>query len=171
MNLQVNSKDHVQGSVNAPIELIEYADFQCSYCKKAYVIIKDLQAKFGNNMKFVFRHFPLTDLHPHALHAAIASEVAAADGKFWEMHNLLFENQKSLDDFYLLGFAKKIGLDTAKFEKEFEKDRYYQKVKDDYDSGKENDVEGTPAFFVNGDIFEGNWMTSEFVEHLESFLK
>lgn len=171
MNLHVNNKDHIQGLASASIELIEYGDFQCPYCKKAHFIIKELQEKFGENLRFVFRHFPLTDLHPNALHAAIASEVAAGDGKFWEMHNLLFENQKTLDDFSLFEFAKKAGLDINRFKKEFDKDRYYQKVKDDYDSGKENAVEGTPTFFINGDIFEGNWMTTEFIEHLESFVK
>ncbi len=170
MYLEVNKNDHVQGPVNAPIELIEYADYQCPYCRKAYYIVKDIQKKFGNKVKFVFRNFPLTELHPHALHAAIAAEIAASDGKFWEMHDLLFENQNALDDYYLLEYARKLGINAAEFETDFGKDRFYQKVKDDYDSGLENKVEGTPTFFVNGEAFDGNWMTSEFIEYLESLI-
>ena len=164
MYLEVNKNDHVQGPAKAPIELIEYADYQCPYCSKAYHIVKDIQKKFGNNMMFVFRNFPLTELHPHALHAAIAAEIAGAHDKFWEMHDLLFENQNALE------YAKKLGINAAEFETDFGKDRFYQKVKDDYDSGLENNVQGTPTFFVNGEQFEGNWMTSEFVEYLESII-
>ena len=154
MYLEVNKNDHVQGPVNAPIELIEYADYQCPYCKKAYHIVKDIQKELGDKVKFVFRNFPLTELHPHALHAAIAAEIAASHGKFWEMHDLLFENQNALDDYYLLEYARKLGINAA----------------DDYDSGLENDVQGTPTFFVNGEQFDGNWMNSEFLEYLESLI-
>ena len=118
----------------------------------------------------MFRNFPLTELHPHALHAAIAVEIAGSYGKFWEMHDLLFEHQNALDDYYLLEYAKKLGISAAGFEADFGKDRFYQKVKDDYDSGIENDVQGTPTFFVNGELYDGNWMTSEFVEYLESLI-
>lgn len=170
MYLEVNKNDHVQGPVNAPIELIEYADYQCPYCRKAYHIVKDIQKKLGDKVQFVFRNFPLTELHPHALHAAIAAEIAASHGKFWEMHDLLFENQNALDDYYLLEYAKKLGINAAEFETDFGKDRFYQKVKDDYDSGLENDVQGTPTFFVNGEVFDGNWTTSEFIEYLESLI-
>ncbi|MDR2954489.1 MAG: DsbA family protein, partial [Prevotella sp.] len=90
--------DHVQGKPNAPVELIEYGDYQCPYCGKAYYIIKDIQEKMGDNLKFVFRNFPLTDLHEYALHAALASEAAGLQGKFWEMHDTLFENQRYLND-------------------------------------------------------------------------
>ena len=170
MYLEVNKNDHIQGSVNAPIELIEYADFQCPYCGRAYYIVKKLQKKLGNNIKFVFRHFPLTELHPYALHASIAAEIAGSYGKFWEMHDLLFENQNALDDYYLLEYAKKLGIKATDFEMDFGKDRFYQKVKDDYDSGIENGVQGAPTFFVNGELYDGNWMTSEFVEYLESLI-
>ena len=86
------------------------------------------------------------------------------------MHDLLFENQNALDDYYLLEYARKLGINAAEFETDFGKDRFYQKVKDDYDSGLENKVEGTPTFFVNGEAFDGNWMTSEFIEYLESLI-
>ena len=112
----------------------------------------------------------MIELHPHALHAAIAAEIAASHGKFWEMHDLLFENQNALDDYYLLEYARKLGINAAEFEMDFGKDRFYQKVKDDYDSGLENDVQGTPTFFVNGEQFDGNWMNSEFLEYLESLI-
>lgn len=170
MYLEVNKNDHIQGPANAPIELIEYADYQCPYCRQAYYIVKDIQKQFGDKVRFVFRNFPLTELHSHALHAAIAAEIAASHGKFWEMHDLLFENQNVLDDYYLLEYAKKLGIKPHEFETDFSKDRFYQKVKDDYDSGLENNVQGTPTFFVNGEVFDGNWMTSEFTEYLESLI-
>lgn len=170
MYLEVNKNDHVMGPADAPIELIEYADYQCPYCKKAYYIVKDIQQRLGDNVRFVFRNFPLTDLHPQALHAAIAAEIAASHGKFWEMHDLLFEHQNTLDDYHLLEYAKRVGINSVEFETDFSKDRFYQKVKDDYDSGIENDVEGTPTFFVNGEVFDGNWMTSDFIEYLESII-
>ncbi len=168
--MEVNKNDHVQGSANAPIELIEYADYQCPYCKTAYHIVKDIQKNLGHNIRFVFRNFPLTELHPQALHAAIGAEIAGAYGKFWEMHDLLFENQNALDDYYLLEYAKNLGIKGTEFEADFGQERFYQKVKDDYDSGIENDVEGTPTFFVNGKPFEGNWTNSEFLEYLESLI-
>lgn len=170
MNIEVNKNDHVQGPANAPIELIEYGDYQCPYCGRAYPIIKKIQKKLGNNIKFVFRNFPLTELHQHALHAAIAAEIAGSHDKFWEMHDMLFENQNALDDYYLLEYAKKLGINAAEFETDFGKDRFYQKVKDDYDSGIENKVQGTPTFFINGEPFVGDWSTSELSDYLESLI-
>ena len=168
MNLNVTSKDHVKGLANAPIEIIEYADYQCPYCKKAYYILKELPAELRHNIKLVFRNFPLQELHEHALNAAIAAEVAASQGKFWEMHDIIFENQRYLSDRDLIEYAQKINLDVEKFEKEFGDDRFFEKVKSDYESGEHNGVEGTPTFFVNGKLFGGNWMTEEFTEYLQS---
>lgn len=171
MALRTTNEDHIQGLANAPIELVEYGDFQCPYCKKAYYIVKEIQQELGDNLKFVFRNFPLTDLHPHAMHAAIAAETAAQQGKFWNMHDILFENQKFLDDSYLMQYAKIIGLNPQRFEEDFGNDKSYAKVKKDYESGEENGVEGTPTFFINGQLYEGNWMESEFKEYMKSLIK
>lgn len=171
MKLAVNKDDHILGPADAPIELIEYADYQCPYCLKSYFVVRDVREKLGDNVRFVFRNFPLTEVHPHALHAAMAAEIAASYGKFWEMYDLLFENQNALDDYYLLEYAKRLGIKADQFEAGFGEERFYQKVKNDYDSGIENGVEGTPTFFVNGEKFNGNWATSEFIEYLESLIK
>jgi protein-disulfide isomerase len=171
MTQKTQKNDHVEGVNDAPVELMEYADFECPYCGRAYQIVKKIQKELGKNLKFVFRNFPLTQMHPNALHAALAAEAAGAQGKFWEMHDILFENQEYLEDQYILEYAKKIGLDLAKFEKDFSKDEYYQKVKNDYESGVKEGVDGTPTFFINGKKFEGNWMSHEFIDYLKSLIK
>lgn len=170
MAISVNSEDHVQGRTDARIVLVEYGDFQCPYCKKAYYIVKKIQEELGADLKYVFRNFPLSDLHPDAYHAAVAAETAAAQNKFWDMHDILFENQEYLDDTYLMQYAKIVGLDIDKFEKDFGNDRIVTKVENDYDSGEENGVEGTPTFFVNGKLFEGDWRGTEFIEYLKSLI-
>ena len=164
----ITNKDHIQGLQSAAIELIEYGDYECSYCGEAFPVIKEIQKELGKDLKFIFRNFPLVDMHPHALHAAIAAEVAGGYGKFWEMHDLLYENQESLEDRDLLEYAKKLNLDN--FEKDFVDHDLYKKIENDYNSGLEKGVEGTPAFFVNGKKYEGNWMTSEFIGYLRSLI-
>ena len=170
MNLRLTSKDHVLGSENARIVLVEYADYQCPYCKKAYYTIKEAQEKLGNNLKFVFRNFPLVELHANALKAAVAAEAAAKQNKFWEMHDIIFENQKFLSDNDLINYAEQIGLDMNKFEQDFGKSELLDKVQEDYDSGIMNGVEGTPTFFINGEMYNGNWMSSDFIDDLQSIL-
>jgi len=145
--LKINDKDHVQGPKNASLEVIEYGDYQCPYCGKAYYVIKEIQKELGDQMTFVFRNFPIPELHPYAVHAAMAAEVAAAQDKFWEMHDVLFENQRALQDPELVAYAQQIGLDTAKFEQDFGKDEYFEKINEDYKSGIRCRVQGTPAFF------------------------
>jgi len=171
MALHINGKDHVLGPADAPVELIEYADYQCPYCQEAYYVLKKIQQEMGDNLKFVFRNFPLTELHPDALHAAIAAEAAASQNKFWDMHDILFENQEYLDDSYLIQYAKIIQLNVNQFEKDFGKDQYLEKIRMDSESGVQNGVEGTPAFFVNGRKYDGNWMEPGFLDYLKSFVK
>lgn len=168
--LKINNKDHVQGPKNASLELIEYGDYQCPYCGKAYYVIKEVQKELGDQLTFVFRNFPLTELHPYAMHAAMAAEVAAGQDKFWEMHDMLFENQRSLADPALIEYTQQIGLDTTKFEQDFGKDEYFEKINEDYKSSVRCNVQGTPAFFVNGEEFTGNWMEPEFAEYLRSLI-
>lgn len=171
MTLKVTDNDHIQGVKNAPIELIEYADFQCPYCRKANYIVKNLQEKLGSDLKFVFRHFPLAELHANAVHSAIAAEAAGKQGEFWRMHDLLFDNQEYLQDYNLVEYAQQIGLDISHFEADFESDECYRKVQNDYENGLKAGVQGTPTFFINGQRFEGNWMNPEFAEFLESYVE
>ena len=111
----VNAQDHVAGPDDAPVTLVEYGDFECPYCGMAHPIVKKIQRELGNQLRFVFRHFPLAEAHPHARIAAQAAEAAGVQGKFWEMHDTLFEHQQALDVEDLVGYAKALGLDTTRF--------------------------------------------------------
>src|ERR1039457_2723710 len=113
--LPVGERDHIQGPANAPVTLVEYGDYECPYCGQAYPIVKQLQERLGNKLRFVFRNFPLSTMHPHAEEAAEAAEAAAAHGKFWEMHDLLYENQEELDSEELVAYAATLGLNTSRF--------------------------------------------------------
>lgn len=167
----VNSKDHFQGNEQSVIELVEYGDYQCPHCGHAYPIIKSLQKKLGNKLKFVFRNFPLSEIHQYATNAAVAAEAASAQGKFWEMHDIIFENQNSLEDVYLIKYAAHIGLNIQKFEADFELPQYLEKVEADFESGIRSGVNGTPSFFINNEKYNGVWEEAEFLNHLQSLLK
>ncbi|MFL6487326.1 MAG: DsbA family protein [Nitrososphaera sp.] len=149
--------DHIRGSVNAPITIVEYGDFECPYTGGAYPVIKELTKQFNEKIYLVFRNFPLNDIHPHAQHAAEAAEAAAAQGKFWQMHDYLFEHQKALDDAHLFEYAKKVGLDIDKFKKEMSEHVYAPLINKSLKSGIDSGVEGTPTFFINGERYEDSW--------------
>ncbi len=167
----VNSKDHFQGDANAPIELVEYGDYQCPHCGHAYPIVKNIQKKLGNNLKFVFRNFPLSEVHPNAVNAAVASEAAALQNKFWEMHDHLFEHQDRLDDESLVRYATQLHLNVQQFETDFEKPELIQKVDADFESGARSGVNGTPSFFINGLKYNDSWEEDIFLGHLKGLLK
>ncbi|MFV0388963.1 MAG: DsbA family protein [Pyrinomonadaceae bacterium] len=164
----VNENDHVQGTSNAPIELVEYGDYQCPYCGKASSIVAAIQKALGDKLKFAFRNFPLSQIHEHALKAAIAAEAAAKQGKYWEMHEVLFENQTSLDDASLVRYASDIGLDINRFEEDFSLPDVAKKVENDFESGVRSGVNGTPSFFVNGEKYNGSWEEAPFLEFLKT---
>ncbi len=167
----VSEKDHLQGNRAAPIELLEYGDYQCPHCGRAYPIVKDIQQKMGDKLKFVFRNFPLAEMHPDATSAAIAAEAAAEQGKFWEMHDILFEHQSRLDDSSLIKYAEKIGLDLKKFEQDFDRQEIQDKVTDDFESGARSGVNGTPTFFINGKKYSDSWEEGVLLEYLQSLVK
>jgi protein-disulfide isomerase len=150
LKIPVNQNDHISGNNDAPIELVEYADFQCSYCGEAYLELKELKKHLGDNLKFVFRNFPLSQTHKEAKNAALAAEAAGAQGKFWEMHDKLFENQNNLKLEDLIRYAEEIGLDLEKFKNELENKTYLEKVEEDFDGGIRSGVNTTPSFYVNG---------------------
>jgi protein-disulfide isomerase len=173
MKLQprVNKTDHLQGNLDAPIELVEYGDYQCPHCGRAYPIIKSIQRKLGNKLKFVFRNFPLAEIHPDATKAAVAAEIAASQGKFWEMHDIIFEHQEALDDESLIKYAAEIELDLQKLNSDLQKPEFVEKVENDFESGIRSGVNGTPSFFINGVKYNGSWEENQFLAHLQSSLK
>ena len=160
-------KDNMQGNPAAAIELVEYGDYQCPYCGRAYPIVKAIQQQLGDNLKFVFRNFPLTKIHPMAKIASIATEAAGLQGKFWEMHDIIFENQRRLYKRALLEYAQTIDLQLEKFESDLDDAGLIEKVEADFESGLRSGVNATPTFFVNGEKFTGNWSDDEFVIFIE----
>ncbi|HEY6644493.1 DsbA family protein [Povalibacter sp.] len=148
----VDATDHIRGPIHAPITLLEYGDFECPGCKQASGALKIMLARFPEQVRLVFRHYPLESSHPHALMSAQAAEAAAAQGRFWQMHDLLFANQRHLETKRLHGYARDLGLDMARFVAEMDDAVYLQRVREHIDSGKRSGVRATPAFFVNGVI-------------------
>ncbi len=144
------ARDHVQGSASAPVTLVEYGDYECPYCGQAYPILKDVQARMGEGLRFVFRNFPISTSHPHAERAAEAAEAAAAQGRFWEMHDLLYERQRHLTDDDLHAYAQELGLDVARFDEELAGHVHTDRVHEDFMSGVRSGVNGTPTFYING---------------------
>jgi protein-disulfide isomerase len=153
----VSESDHAAGPDDAPVTLVEYGDYECPYCGMAHPIVQRAQRELGSQLRFVFRNFPLAEAHPHARLAAQAAEAAAAQGRFWEMHDMLFEHQDALEVEDLVSYAKAIGLDTAQFARDLEAGTYEKRVRDDFRSGVKSGVNGTPTFFVNGSRYDGSW--------------
>jgi diadenylate cyclase len=156
LDTPVGDRDHVRGAATAPVTLVEYGDFECPYCGRMYPVVKELRKRAGDRLRVVFRHFPLDSVHPHARRAAEAAEAAAAQGRFWEMHDLLFENQDDLDDEALRRYAARLGLDMARFEDDLAERRHAPRVREDRLDGERTGVEGTPTFFINGARYEGS---------------
>jgi protein-disulfide isomerase len=166
----VNSADHIFGNPIAPLELVEYGDYECPYCGRAYPIVKDIQQQLGSNIKLVFRHFPLSKIHPHAFSAAVAAEAAGLQGKFWEMHDIIFENQKTLDAEHILLFAGKLGLDLDRFKNDIQQEGLIDKVEKDFESGIRSGTNRTPTFFINEIKFDGEWTDNLLLQYLKSIL-
>jgi protein-disulfide isomerase len=164
----VGKDDHIQGATDAPLVLLEYGDYQCSYCGQAYGIIKSVQKKFGEKLQFVFRNFPLNEAHPDAFNAALVAEAAAVQGKFWEMHDIIYEHQDALDLESLAGYAKEIGMDADQFERDIHGTTLSDKVEQDFEIGIRSGVNGTPSFYVNGEKFEGDWSEQGLTAFLDS---
>ncbi len=160
-------RDHIQGPADAPVTLVQYGDYECPYCGAAYPIIKEVQARMGERLRFVFRNFPITTSHPHAEHAAEAAEAAAAQGKFWEMHDLLYENQRHLRDRDLHRYAELLALDTELFDKELAEHVHADRVHEDFMSGVRSGVNGTPTFYINGARHDDSYDTERLLAALE----
>lgn len=166
----VTYHDHVFGEQFAPIELVEYGDYECPYCGRAYPIVKDILQQLGSNIRFVFRNFPLRKIHPHAFSAAVASEAAGLQFKFWEMHDTIFENQRNLQLENVLLLADMIDLDPDRLNMDMQQTTLIEKVENDFYSGMRSGVNRTPTFFINGEKFTGDWENGELLQYLRGLV-
>jgi protein-disulfide isomerase len=154
MDVQVSASDHVRGNSQAAVVLLEYADFECPYCGMAEPYVERTFERFQDKMALVFRSFPLMEIHPHALRAAEAAEAAGLQGKFWQMHDILFKHQQHLDDGDLLRYAEKLGLDVERFQRDITSPAVSAAVRHSLQEGADQGVAGTPSFFLNGVALE-----------------
>lgn len=168
LTVPVQPVDHAIGEPHAPVTVLEYGDFECPNCKQAAPAVKLLLQRFENRVRFVYRHFPLEEVHPHALLAAEAAETAGAQGKFWPMHDLLFDNQLHLKPTHLHQYAERLGLDLARYTAEMDDHIYLQRVREHMQSGGESGVRATPTFFVNGVIHDVSFGLRSLVEAVET---
>ena len=162
--IAVGETDHAAGPVDAPVTLVEYGDYECPNCRRAYPIVRELQQILGSRLRYVFRNFPLITIHRHASVAAQAAEAAAAQGKFWEMHNTLYEHQDELAETGLTKWAVRIGLELYRFSADLSSERFARRVQADYEGGVRSGVKGTPTFFINGRRYRGELSTEELLE-------
>jgi protein-disulfide isomerase len=168
LSAPVGDGDHVQGPAGAPLTLLEYGDFQCPHCGHAYLIVKEVQRRLGARLRFVFRHFPLTNIHPFAQRAAETAEWAAkVSGDFWPMHDHLYQHQDALTDRQLLAHAQTLGLPGGDLSRAWAEHTFVRRLKDDLAGGIRSGVGGTPAFFINGRRHEGAWEVDDLLAALE----
>jgi protein-disulfide isomerase len=153
----VNKNDHIQGSPDAAILLVEYGDYQCPHCGAAHPIVKEIQKRFGKDISFVFRNFPLSNIHELAIPAAKAAEAAGRQNKFWQMHDMIYEHQLQLSESALLKFAKELRLNSIQLQRDMLDKSVLEKIKSDFESGMRSGVNGTPSFFINGYKYNGSY--------------
>jgi len=162
-----DDRDHVQGPADAAVTLLEYGDYECPFCGAAYPIVKHVQETMGERLRFVFRNFPITTAHPHAEQAAEAAEAAAAQGQFWPMHDLLYENQRHLETDDLIAYAGRLGLDVSRFQRELADHVHAARVREDFMSGVRSGVNGTPTFYIDGERYEGSYDAEPLLDALK----
>jgi protein-disulfide isomerase len=172
LSIPVRDQDHAAGPADAPVVLVEFGDYQCPHCGAAYPVVQKVQKKLGSELRFVFRNFPLTYAHPQALWAAETVEAAAVQGKFWEMHDFVFEHQSSLGQpAVFLQEAKRLGLDAKRIEREVTDHVHLARIQDDYSGGIRSGVNGTPTFFIQGVRYDGPPDVAPLVAALEASAK
>jgi protein-disulfide isomerase len=171
LTLPVGPDDHTAGPSNAPITLVEYGDYECPHCGAAYPVIKEVQQRLGDRLRFVFRNFPLTEIHPRAAPAAAAAEAAATLGAFWPMHDLIFEHQDALDDADLLTYATQLNLDPDAFTAALTSPAIEERIRRDFLSGIRSGVNGTPTFFINSHRHDAPWDTESLLTALTSAIE
>lgn len=153
----VSERDHSQGPATAAVALVQYGDYECPYTRQSTRVVEALQQELGDQLRFIYRNFPLVEIHPHALHAAFAAEAADAQGKFWEMHDYLFHHQHTLEDADLAMFAEAVGLDLKQYTRDMSEERGLARIEEDVEGGERSGVQGTPTFFINGALYRGSW--------------
>ena len=167
LTIPVGDDDHVLGPDVAPVTLVEYGDYQCPYCGQAFLVVHDLLRLRGESMRFVFRHFPLTNVHPYAELAAEVAEAAAARGKFWEMHDWLFEHQRNINPRHLMVGVEQLGLPSDEIAREVSGHQLLDRVRRDFVGGVRSGVNGTPTFYVNGVRHDGGYTLDELLEAVD----
>ena len=161
------NRDHMQGPLNAALTLVQYGDYQCPYCGAAYPEVKKVQKELGMKLRFVFRNFPLTNSHPFAMQAAETAEASSVQGKFWEMHDFLYEHQNTLGDPRVaLDYARRLGLDIQKFQQDLSQHTYLPRIKEDFMGGVRSGVNGTPTFYMKGIRYDGEPIATELLKTL-----
>ncbi len=171
LSLPVGPEDHVRGLATAPITLVEYGDYQCPYCGQAFPIVERLAKDLGDRLRVVFRNLPLVQVHPRAQAAAEEAEAAEMQGKFWQMHDTLFQNQDDLSDSALEHYAREIGLDLGQLAEDLASERPRRRVDADLEGAIRSGANGTPTFYVNGLRYDGSWQFEPFFEYLTSLSK
>ena len=171
LSVPVNQTDHTVGPSDAAVTVVEYGDFECPNCKQAAPAVKLLLEHFAGRVRFVYRHFPLTEVHPHALEAALAAEAAGAQHKFWPMHDLLFEHQDRLKLKQLRAYAERLELDMTSYNAEMDDTVYLQRVREQIDSGQRSGVRATPTFFINGAIHDVSFGFQSLWDRVEAELR
>ena len=166
----ITPSDHVRGALDAPVVLVEYGDYQCPHCGAAHPQVKLVERHFGKRLCFAFRHFPLTQAHPYAEPAAETAEVAAAHGRFWEMHDGLFENQELLGPPLFSELARNLGISQLELSQALTAHTYAVKVRADFLSGVRSGVNGTPTFFINGRRHDGTYLFQDLAAAIEAHL-
>jgi protein-disulfide isomerase len=167
----VDATDHLIGPAHAPVSVVEYGDFECPNCKQAMPAVKLLLSRFRDRVRFAYRHFPLEEVHPHALTAAEAAECAGAQGKFWPMHDLLFENQPHLKPKQLRGIAERLQLDMTRYDAEMADHIYLQRIREHMSSGRASGARATPTFFVDRRIQDASFGMQALFEAVEAALR
>jgi protein-disulfide isomerase len=170
LKVPVTPRDHILGPANAPVTMVEYGDYECPHCGAAHPIVKLVLQHFGKNIRFVFRHFPLSEMHPNAQAAAQSAEFAGAHGRFWQMHDGFYENQNQLGLPLLFGLAIALGLSEASLREALVNGTYAEKVRGDFLSGVRSGVNGTPSFFINGRRHDGTYAYADLVAAVEANL-
>lgn len=167
LRIPVDAHDHAQGPAGAPVTLVEYGDYECPYCGAAYPVLKEVQRVMGDRLRFVFRNFPIAELHPHAVRAAEFAEAAAGVGKFWQAHDMIYEHQDALTEADLVQYGSRIGLDAQAVRDAFD-GRFDKKIKDDFNGGVRSGVNGTPTLFINGVRYDGKVDVKHLVEAMNN---
>jgi protein-disulfide isomerase len=170
LKIPITAEDHAQGLEDAQVTLVEYGDYECPHCGRAYPIVKQVQKHFRQRLRFIFRNFPLGEMHPHAVAAGEVAEFAGSQGKFWEMHDLLFENQSRLGDALFAELSEKLNLSASAMRDALEQDTFEARVQADFSGGVRSGVNGTPTFFINGHRHDGSFDYDPLVSAIHAVL-